>query len=274
MLKKIKWKIYNLIRDDDENNLASNIFDSVIIALIIINVITIIADTFNLPATVAKIFHYIEVVLVVIFSMEYLLRVWTSDLIRPNMRAWKARLRYVVSPMALVDFIAIAPFYTPFIVPIDLRVLRMLRIVRLLRIFKVNRYTHALSTIGSVLKRKKSQLLSSIAIVLLLMVIAAVLMFNVESDAQPESFSNAFDALWWAVATLTTVGYGDVYPVTVLGKILSAIIALLGIGLVAIPTGIISSGFMECIEKETPDQNNTETDQKHYCPYCGRKIDE
>lgn len=269
-MKKLKSLIYNLIRDDDENNLASNIFDGIIISLIIINVITIIADTFNLPAAVANVFHYIEVVSVIIFSIEYILRVWTSDFIRPDAKPWKARVRYIFSPMALIDFVAIAPFYIPFIISIDLRVLRMLRIVRLFRVFKVNRYTHALSTIGNVLKRKKSQLLSSIIIVFLLMVMAAVLMFNIESEAQPDAFSNAFDALWWAVATLTTVGYGDIYPVTVLGKFLSAIIALLGIGLVAIPTGIISSGFMECIEKT--ESKDDETDEFEYCPHCGKRL--
>lgn len=110
----------------------------------------------------------------------------------------------------------------------------------------------------------------AIVIVFLLMVMAAVLMYNIESEAQPDAFSNAFDALWWAVATLTTVGYGDIYPVTVLGKFLSAIIALLGIGLVAIPTGIISSGFMECIEK-TEDKDD-ETDDFEYCPHCGKRL--
>lgn len=269
-MKKLKSLIYNLIRDDDENNLASNIFDGVIITLIIINVITIIADTFNPPPVVSEVFHCVEVVSVIIFSVEYVLRVWTSDLIRPDINPWKARLKYVFSPMALIDFVAIAPFYIPFIVSIDLRILRMLRIVRLFRVFKVNRYTHAMSTIGAVLKQKKSQLLSSIVIVFLLMVMAAVLMYNIESEAQPEAFSNAFDALWWAVATLTTVGYGDIYPVTVLGKLLSAVIALLGIGLVAIPTGIISSGFMECIDKTSAKDDESEAFE--YCPHCGKRL--
>lgn len=269
-MKKFKSLIYNLIRDDDENNLASNIFDGVIITLIIINVITIIADTFNLPPVVSEVFHCVEVVSVIIFSVEYVLRVWTSDFIQPDINPWKARLKYVFSPMALIDFVSIAPFYIPFIISIDLRILRMLRIVRLFRVFKVNRYTHAMSTIGAVLKQKKSQLLSSIVIVFLLMVMAAVLMYNIESEAQPEAFSNAFDALWWAVATLTTVGYGDIYPVTVLGKFLSAVIALLGIGLVAIPTGIISSGFMECIDKAGAKDDETEAFE--YCPHCGKRL--
>ena len=274
-MNMIKLRIYNLIRDDDENDLASNIFDGVIISLIIINVIAIIADTFDFPDVVTMVFHYIEVVSVIIFSAEYILRVWTSDLIHPEMPSWKARLRYVFSPMALIDLLAILPFYIPFIIPIDLRILRMLRIIRLFRVFKFNRYTNAMQTISAVLKKKKSQLISSLIIVFLLMLMAAVLMYNIESDAQPDAFSNAFDALWWAVATLTTVGYGDIYPVTVLGKFLSAVIALLGIGLVAIPTGIISSGFMECIEKtatDTAEDQEKQNEEFSFCPYCGKKL--
>ena len=270
MYKRIKNSIYNLIRDDDDNNTASNIFDGIIISLIIINVIMVIADTFKLPDYIKSISYCIEIVSVVIFTIEYIIRVWTSDLMFSELSPIKSRLKYIFSFMAIVDLLAILPFYVPFLIPVDLRVLRMLRIVRLLRVFKVNRYTHALSAIGRVFKRKKSQLLSSVFVVIILMIIAAVLMYNVENAAQPEVFSNAFTSLWWAVATFTTVGYGDIYPITVLGKILSGVIALLGIGLVAVPTGIISSGFMEQIEEEKNNQNN-ENDKKEYCPYCGHK---
>ncbi len=272
MYKRIKNSIYNLIRDDDDNNTASNIFDGIIISLIIINVIMVIADTFKLPDYIKSISYCIEIVSVVIFTIEYIIRVWTSDLMFSELSPIKSRLKYIFSFMAIVDLLAILPFYVPFLIPVDLRVLRMLRIVRLLRVFKVNRYTHALSAIGRVFKRKKSQLLSSVFVVIILMIIAAVLMYNVENAAQPEVFSNAFTSLWWAVATFTTVGYGDIYPITVLGKILSGVIALLGIGLVAVPTGIISSGFMEQIEEEKNNQNN-ENDKKEYCPYCGHKLE-
>lgn len=269
MYRKFKLSVYNLIRDDDSNNLPSNIFDSVIIFLIVINVITVIADTFSLPVSIQHIIYYIELVSVIIFSIEYFLRVWTSDLMSTDLSPLVARIKFIFSFMALIDLFAILPFYIPFIIPIDLRILRMLRIIRLFRVFKVNRYTHAISTIGNVFKRKKSQLFSSIFIVLLLMIVAAVLMYNIENSSQPDKFSNAFDALWWAVATLTTVGYGDIYPVTALGKLLSGIIAVLGIGLVAVPTGIISAGFIEQINID----NNSIEDSKKYCPYCGHKID-
>ncbi len=263
----LKQRIYNIIRDDDENDLLSNIFDGIIITLIIINITTVIADTFNLTETVKQIFDIVETVSVLIFTIEYILRVWTADLIYGNFKPFKARLKYIFSFMSIIDLLAILPFYLPFFISIDLRVLRALRIVRLFRVFKANRYTSALTTIAAVLKKKKTQLLSSIFVCLLLMIIAAVLMYNVENEAQPNVFSNAFSALWWAVATFTTVGYGDIYPITTLGKIFSAIIALLGIGIVAVPTGIISAGFMEQIDDKKDE------DEKSYCPYCGHKLD-
>lgn len=266
-MKKFKKRLFEIIQSANDNDVASKIFDIGIICLIIINVILVIADTFDLPPVIGKISSITELISVIIFSIEYVCRLFTSDLLYPDLKPYKARIKYIFSFMALIDLFAILPFYIPFIIKVDLRVLRILRIIRLFRVFKINRYTSALSAIAMVFKRKKNQLISSIFVVLLLMVIASVLMYNVEHDAQPEAFSNAFSALWWAVATLTTVGYGDVYPVTVFGKILSAVIAILGIGLVAVPTGIISAGFMETIEDD-----KSIGDEKQYCPYCGKKI--
>ncbi len=265
-MKKLKKRIFDTICPVGEHSTASRIFDIAIVTLILINVVLVIADTFTLPPTVKEISTVVEFVSVILFTAEYILRLWTSDMMYPEVGPLRSRLRYIFSFMALIDLFAILPFYIPFVIKIDLRVLRMLRIVRLFRIFKINRYTTALSTIANVFKKKKSQLLSSMFVVILLMIIASVLMYNVEHEAQPETFSNAFSALWWAVATLTTVGYGDIYPITVLGKILSAVIALLGIALVAVPTGIISAGFMEDIER------TSEENEKEYCPYCGKKI--
>ncbi len=264
-MKIVKSKIYNLIRDDDVNNLASNIFDFFIISLIIINVVLVIADTFNLPNIVQQISNKIEVSSVLIFTIEYLLRLWTSDFIYPQKTSFQARFKYAFSFIAIIDLLAILPFYIPFLIPIDLRILRVIRIIRLLRIFKFNRYTDAFSIIGRVLKNKASQLMSSIFVVITLVIITSVLMYNFENVAQPDKFRNVFDGMWWAVATFTTVGYGDIYPVTAVGKILSGIIAMLGIGLVAVPTGIISAGFVEQIQ-------SSENDEKKYCPYCGKKL--
>ncbi|MDR3314224.1 MAG: ion transporter [Oscillospiraceae bacterium] len=266
-MKKLQRAVYNLIREDDENGLAAAVFDGVIITLIIINVALVILDTFSgFPQPVLAVFRYVEIGSVIIFTAEYLLRLWTAPLKFPDSRPLRAGFQYARSFMAIVDLLAILPFYLPFIFPIDLRVLRMIRLLRLLRLLKMNRYTTALSTIAGVFRRKAAQLLSSMFIVALLMVVSSVLMYTVENPVQPTVFRNAFSGLWWAVATLTTVGYGDIYPVTAAGRVISAVIALLGIGLVAVPTGIISAGFVENIE-----ENNT-ADRGDYCPHCGKKL--
>ena len=268
-MKKIKQSLYNLIRDDDENDLASDIFDGVIIGLIVLNVLLLVLDTFNMPTWFPRVSNIIETVSVVIFTAEYLARLWTADLKYPDKSSVMARIKYVFTFMAIIDLLAILPFYLPFLFPIDLRVLRALRILRLFRLFKMGRYTTAFITIATVFRKKAHQLISSMIVVGLLMVITSLLMYNVEHEAQPEVFRNAFSGLWWAVATLTTVGYGDIYPVTSAGRVLSGVIALLGIGLVAVPTGIISAGFMEAVEKDDEDKK---TDEIHYCPNCGHKL--
>ena len=267
MYNKIKRRTYDILEYSESGNAAGKVFDVFIMALIIVNVIMVIVDTFDIPPAVQTFSRCFEVISVIIFTVEYVLRLWTCDLKHPGKPAAISRIKYIFSFMAIIDLLAIVPFYLPLIISIDLRVLRMLRVVRLFRIFKINRYTTALNIIATVFKNKASQLISSMTIVFMLMLMASVIMYNVEHDAQPEQFKNVFQAMWWAVATLTTVGYGDIYPVTVLGKLLSAVIAILGIGLVAVPTGIITAGFSEIVEKDSAD------DEKLYCPYCGHKLD-
>lgn len=268
MLIKIKKRIFEIIELSKNGDKSSRFFDILIITLISINVITVITDTFNLPENFKLISKCIETVSIIIFTLEYVARIWTADYLYPEMKSYIARIKYVFSFMAIIDLLAILPFYLPMVISVDLRVLRALRIVRLFRIFKINRYTSALNTIAKVFKNKAPQLVSSMLIVVLMMIITSVLMFNFEHEAQPDTFSNVFQALWWSIATLTTVGYGDIYPITAVGKILSAVIALLGIGLVAVPTGIITSGFSELVESQKNEEKT-----KHYCPYCGNKID-
>lgn len=268
---KIKNRIFEIIQAANPDDKASKFFDIGLIVLILLNVCLVIADTFSLPPRLQIISKYIETGSVIIFTIEYFLRIWTADLLYPEKNFFVAKIRYIVSFLAIIDLLAILPFYLPLLFPIDLRVLRMLRIIRLFRVFKINRYTNALTSIVNVFKIKKHELLSSVFVVLLLMTVASVLMYSIENNAQPEVFKNAFDALWWALATLTTVGYGDIYPITVLGKILSSIIAILGIGLVAVPTGIISAGFIEAMSKEEKKESD---ENIKYCPYCGKKINQ
>ena len=267
---KIKCRVFEIVEIAKPGDVVSKIFDIIIISLILISVVVVIESTVKVDIKTERFFQALNTFTVIVFTLEYAARIWTADLLHPDCTPGKARLKYIFSGMAIIDLLAILPFYFPYFIPMNLIVLRTLRVLRLLRVFKFNRYTDSLSTIGTVLKERGYQLISSIFVVMVLMVIASVLIYTFENPQQPEVFQNAFSGMWWAVATLTTVGYGDIYPITIAGKIFSAIIALLGIGLVAIPTGIISAGFIEQIE--TKHAQNEEHGEKCYCPYCGKKI--
>ena len=282
MYKTLKNAVFNVIQPAEKGNVASRIFDIFIIVLILISILSVFIMTFQLPPRVSGFLNEVEKAAVIIFSVEYLLRIWTADLLFPERSPLRARLKYMVSGMAVIDLLAILPFYLPMVLPVDLLGIRAVRLVRLLRIFKLNRYSEALASIGDVFKRKSREMGVSIFFVFILLTIASLLIYYAEHDAQPDKFSNAFSGLWWAVATLTTVGYGDIYPITVLGRILGAVIAIMGIGMVAIPTGILSAGFVEVLEKKVPgasagkaEKDGAEEEKKEkftYCPHCGKKL--
>lgn len=245
----IRRKVFDIIQPDDGTSLLSRIFDWMITGLILASVIIVFAATFNLPKGVLRALLLIEGVASVVFTVEYALRILTADFLYPESGTIKARVKYVFSPMALVDLVAILPFWLPMLLPGTMLGLRALRLVRLLRIFKLNRYFDAIKSLGEVIVQKKRELLGSLFFVSILMLISSLLMYSAEHEAQPDVFRNAFSGLWWAVATLTTVGYGDIYPVTALGRLLGAFIAFSGLAAVAIPTGIISSGLMEALSR-------------------------
>ena len=273
---------------------ASSIFDSLILMLIVFSVLSVFICTFTIPDLLFHILIRIEFVSLIIFTAEYALRIWTANLLYPGLNPVRARIRYIISPMAIIDLISILPFILPILHPYNLVGVRVFRLVRLLRIFKLNRYSDALAAIGDVFRKKAHQMVASVFFVLMILILASLLIYYAEHDAQPDQFANAFSGLWWAVATLTTVGYGDIYPITPLGRFLGAVIALLGIGVVAVPTSILSAGFMEKLEKETSGQNeaekaSSETASKpadscshssaddtfeppQYCPHCGKKL--
>ena len=255
----MKKKIHNLINENPY-------FLKFIYGLIILNVLSIMLESYKeLRNEFNQEFYYFEVFSVMIFSIEYLLRLWCSDIDYENGNYLTKRIKFATSTFGLIDLLSILPFYLPLIFPFDLRVLRILRLFRLLRIFKLGRFSKSMKTIGSVLKETRSDLAITIFVAFILLILSSTLMYYIENEAQPEKFENIGQALWWSVATLTTVGYGDVYPVTGIGKFLSAIIALIGIGFVALPTGIISSAFISKIQSKKKDE-------KCECPKCGTKF--
>ena len=274
--RKVKQTVFEVIQPAAGGNVASRIFDLFIMLLIFVSIASVFLATFELSRSTIRVLIRVEKTSIIVFTVEYLLRIWTADLLYPGLTARRARVKYMLSGLALIDLIAILPFYLPMFLPVNLIGLRAVRLVRLLRIFKLNRYSDALLAVGDVFRRKSREILVSMFFVLILLTIASLLIYYAEHDAQPEQFANAFSGLWWAVATLTTVGYGDIYPITVTGRILGAIIAIMGIGMVAIPTGILSAGFIEVLEKKEPGKSAGKTDEEKekftYCPHCGKKL--
>lgn len=205
----MRKRIFEIIQPDRGNSLASRAFDWAITGLILVSVVIVFAVTFDLPENVRRVLLRIEEVASVVFTIEYLLRILTADLLYPGKSVLVSRIRYVLSPMAIIDLLAILPFWLPVLLPCSMLALRSLRLVRILRILKLNRYFDAIRSIGEVLSSKRRELIGSMFFVILLMLVSSLLMYSVEHDAQPEVFRNAFSGLWWAVATLTTVGYGE-----------------------------------------------------------------
>lgn len=267
----MKSRIYEIMEKAKPKDIASLIFDWSLMLLITLNVLSIVLESFASVALAYKEFFIVfETTSVIIFTLEYMLRLWTSDLKYPNKYKMVSLLTFAFSTMAIIDLLSILPFYIPLATPIDFRILRVLRLTRILRILKIGRYSESLALIGRVLKRSRSDLLVTLFITFLLLLLSSSLMYFVENPAQSDKFPNIVSSAWWTIITLTTVGYGDVYPITILGKILGGFIALLGIGLVALPTGIISSGFMEEIRIKQLKEGR----ESLVCPHCKLAISE
>lgn len=264
---KIRQWLYDIVNEDNTNTSLSRGFNFLIISLITLSVLAIILESFeNIRIQYQLLFNYFEKITVAIFTVEYLLRLVTADFKYPGKTRLKSIVLFIFSTVAIIDLVAILPAFLPLFFSFDLRFIRILRILRITRLFKLKRYSRSLLLIGEVFKEKRSDLVMTLFITFILLVIASTLMFYIEGNEQPDVFPNIIATFWWAIATLTTVGYGDVYPITEWGKLISGIIALLGIGLVALPTGILSSAFVERMN-QTSDNTNTQ-----YCPRCGHNI--
>lgn len=254
------WDLIEVTYDDDKQPVL-DWYDASLAVLITLNVLAVIFESVpSIGGPLARYFYAFEVFSVGVFTIEYVTRLWacTAD---TRYAGLTGRVRYALSPMVVIDLLSFAPFYVWFL-PLDLRFLRVLRLLRLLRVFKLGRYSRSLTLIGRVLRRKASDLAVAVVVLILMLVLASSVMYYVERDAQPEAFSSIPAAMWWGMATFTTVGYGDIYPVTTLGKIAGALVSLLGIGIFALPAGIIASGFSE--ERES---------QAGQCPHCGHQLE-
>ena len=245
------------------------VVDTFIIMLIAFNVLSVIVQTeAAIDVEYQAFFQINETVSTLIFSIEYILRIWLSNLQVKFANPIFGRLRYARSPMSLVDFIAIVPFFLQFI-EMDLRIARAIRLMRLIRILKMGRYAHAVSTLYAVVSRKKEELAITVFVSVMILILSASCMFFAENAAQPEAFSSIPSTMWWAVVTLTSVGYGDVSPITGIGKVVGALVCMIGVLVVALPTGILASGFMEVMKEQRGEKKGKAF---CFCPHCGEEL--
>ncbi len=265
MYHAIKKKTFILLHPEVGDSRWDKIINTFIITLIILNVIAVILETIPSIHNPNKIFfHYFDLVSVIIFTIEYVLRVWSSTHHKEFTDPIWGRIKYIFSFEALIDVLAILPFYLHRIIGFDLRVLRILRLLRFLRLFRLTAYMKSAKVVVNVFRSKKNELVLSLVLVMILITIASCLIYFAEHLVQPDVFSSIPDTMWWAIITLTTVGYGDMIPITGIGKFLTAVIALAGVGLFALPAGIITAGFLEEMKKTKRPKHFT-------CPHCGEK---
>lgn len=248
-MNKFRARLFEIIQIGNDKDTPSRAFDIGITLVIVVNILVAFLMTFDSLDSYRNVFYIIEFATTIIFTIEYILRLLTADYLYPKKSKAMAVLSFVLSFYGLVDFLSFFPFYLPFVSLTGMAVFRLIRVIRIFRLFRINTQFDAFSVIVNVITQKKKQLMSSVVLILMIMMAASLLMYGVEHEAQPEIFKNALSGFWWSMATIFTIGYGDIYPITPVGKIMALVISFLGVGMVAIPTGIISAGFVEQFAK-------------------------
>jgi voltage-gated potassium channel len=258
---RLKERLYGILEQPEASNPVAKVWNLVIVGAIAITTLALIAETVDsLHRQFQSLFAAIEIVSLGLFGTEYVLRLWVITCSPRYSHPLFGRLRFALTPLALIDLLAIAPALVA--ARVDLRFLRIARLARVLRVLKLARYSQGIGLIGRVVRRKRAELLIALGFFSILLVMTSALMYFAEHDAQPKAFSSIPAAMWWAVVTMTTVGYGDVYPVTSVGRVLAGLTALMGIFAFALPTSILGAGFLA--ELDAGD--------KRKCPSCGAKL--
>ncbi len=264
-MTEFKKRAHEILEVAPKGDWVSRAFDFFIIILVLLNATALILDTVpTIHAAASEFFFLFEAVSVTIFLVEYLLRVWACTAEPKYSHPVYGRIRFALSPLLLIDLLAIVPFFLPFL-GYDLRFLRTVRL--LARAARLGRYFSGIRTLGLVVRNRSIELLTVVMVLAVMLVLASSLIYFAEHQAQPEEFGSIPVAMWWSIITLTTVGYGDVSPITALGKLMAGAIAVMGIGLFALPAGILGSGFLEEIQRR-----RGQTDLVTVCPHCGEEI--
>ena len=245
-LARLRQRVFRMVSVGVVDDPINGSYDIISTLALLVNLVVTFALTFdNVVASCGPLLYKLEAVTVAFFALDYVLRLFTANNLYPDLPEGKSLLKYISSFSGIVDLLSFLPYYLPVFFPSGAVVFRLFRIARIFRLFRINAYYDSLNVITEVIAGKRQQLLSSFFILGVLMLASSLCMYSLEHDAQPEVFKNAFSGIWWSVSTLLTVGYGDIYPITPLGKAVSICITFLGVLMVAIPTGIISAGFVE-----------------------------
>lgn len=247
IIHPLKAKVYSLLEGDPERGgAAAGAIDLFLVLLIIGNVAaTVLESVESISDAFPAFFAIFEAFSVCVFTIEYALRLWTCTENAAFSGVVSGRLRYMATPLAIVDLLAFLPFYVPFLIPLDLRFLRIFRVMRILRLFKLGRHLAALRFMENALRRGREALVIAGVVFVIIVVSSSCLMYALEHEVQPAAFPSIPATMWWAIVTMTTVGYGDVYPVTPAGKIVASFIAILGIAIFAVITSILATAFIE-----------------------------
>lgn len=255
------WKIINLAQHDD---LPSRIFDISILLLIVLNIIALVLSSIaSVKQQYGVYLDNFELFCILVFTVEYGLRVWSCVSSQHYQAPIKGRLRYMLQPVPLLDLLAILPFYLS-LFGINTTFLRFARLLRIIRIAEISRYYSAIRALSNVLKNSREELILTFFSLFFVLLTVSCLVYYVEHPVQPDAFPDIPTTLWWGFITLTTIGYGDIFPITALGRALTAVFAMLGIGLFAIPGGILASGFIDELQKrrKLQDCSHTEDSQQ------------
>ena len=247
--QRFKRRIFEILDKAREGDAASRIFDLAMMTLIVTNILAIFIETFDISPSLQRSMDKFETFSVTVFTVEYVLRLWVASYQYPDLPPWRARIKYFFTFMAIVDLLAILPFYIPIWFLDDLRILRIFWLI------KANRHLTSLQRIGKVMRAKRSELLSSLFVLFIMMLVCSVLMFRFETAAQPIIFDTALDGLWYAISIFSFAWLGDIWPITIPGRILGGLMAILGMAVVAVPTGIISSGLVEDAQEEAKEDD-------------------
>lgn len=267
-------RIFEIVEIGAADDLLSRGYDFFGSLVVVLALAASVAATFDgAEERCGVLLNTVEIVTSAFFAVDYVLRVWTARCLYPTLTPGKATVRYVSSVGGLIDLVSFLPTFLPVFFPSGMVAFRMFRVVRIFRLFRINAYYDSLHVITEVLRGKRQQLLSSVFIILTLMLASSLCMYSLEHDAQPEVFRNAFSGIWWSVSTLLTVGYGDIYPITTAGKIFGIVITFLGVGMVAIPTGIISAGFVDQYSRIKRISEYGQTSDVHFIQVHLRKRD-